>query len=614
MSVRLEKLLVSNFRSIGSTPVEIELDDIVILVGGNNFGKSTILRAYHSAVNSEPLGLDDFHNRVLDKDALPTVEIHTRCSGTDKPSDHFYTPEENETEETSYLIKERFIWKQKDKAPFRYGYLVKEGRFAEDTDKPRMPWSNDGASKKNRPKAHLVGTFSNPEEQSEAIQSILVDVFLEEQVRKFKPTKQDADYSTLYEQMSSLKKEFVEQSTETLGTLAKEISQYASKIIPGHELKINISEKEIISSNLKIFDSSEVDVRFGKGEQVFPISHHGSGARRTLLWSVLKQIAEMGYESSGKGKKAKKYNQLGDYKSHLLLLDEPELSLHPSACRDTRDMLYNLAENNENWQVMITTHSPSFIDLTRDHTKIIRVENNSNDEVEATTIFRPDQINFTEDETESLKLFNLLNPDVMEFFFGGKVFLVEGDTEYTAFGKIIKDYKEKGDTTFDDLFILRCGGKVQVSMFMKILNHFKKSYFVLHDIDTKQILKYRLMKVEGTDKKERKPNIENNPAWTNNSKILEQMSEYSQVFGSVIDFETAYFNEPVSAGKPENAVAKMKEEEIYNTVESLLLAIVTQDKTKLPSGAVEWEAIEQISDKFDSFANSFPDVIPKLPN
>lgn len=179
--------------------------------------------------------------------------------------------------------------------------------------------------------------------------------------------------------------------------------------------------------------------------------------------------------------KAKKYNQLGDYKSHLLLLDEPELSLHPSACRDTRDMLYNLAENNENWQVMITTHSPSFIDLTRDHTKIIRVENNSNDEVEATTIFRPDQINFTEDETESLKLFNLLNPDVMEFFFGGKVFLVEGDTEYTAFGKIIKDYKEKGDTTFDNLFILRCGGKVQVSMFMKILNHFKKviSYFMI---------------------------------------------------------------------------------------------------------------------------------------
>ncbi|MDH5938980.1 AAA family ATPase [Vibrio splendidus] len=42
MSVRLEKLLISNFRSIGSVPVEIELDDIVILVGGNNFGKSTI--------------------------------------------------------------------------------------------------------------------------------------------------------------------------------------------------------------------------------------------------------------------------------------------------------------------------------------------------------------------------------------------------------------------------------------------------------------------------------------------------------------------------------------------------------------------------------------------
>jgi len=35
---RLHKLIIKNFRSIGADPVEIELDNIVVLVGPNNVG------------------------------------------------------------------------------------------------------------------------------------------------------------------------------------------------------------------------------------------------------------------------------------------------------------------------------------------------------------------------------------------------------------------------------------------------------------------------------------------------------------------------------------------------------------------------------------------------
>jgi len=41
---RLHKLTIQNFRAIGRQPVAIELDDIVVLVGANNTGKSSILR------------------------------------------------------------------------------------------------------------------------------------------------------------------------------------------------------------------------------------------------------------------------------------------------------------------------------------------------------------------------------------------------------------------------------------------------------------------------------------------------------------------------------------------------------------------------------------------
>ncbi len=48
----------------------------------------------------------------------------------------------------------------------------------------------------------------------------------------------------------------------------------------------------------------------------------------------------------------------------------------PLAIANARDVLYSLPENN-NWQIMIATHSPNFIDLSKDHTTVIRVEKKS---------------------------------------------------------------------------------------------------------------------------------------------------------------------------------------------------------------------------------------------
>lgn len=75
---------------------------------------------------------------------------------------------------------------------------------------------------------------------------------------------------------------------------------------------------------------------------------------------------------------------------HLLLLDEPELCLHPNAIRQACRVLYDLAEH-ESWQVMATTHSPAFIDLARDNTTIVRVSRSANGMVQGTTVFRSER-------------------------------------------------------------------------------------------------------------------------------------------------------------------------------------------------------------------------------
>ena len=89
---RLSKLIIKNFRTIGKKPVEIDLDDVVVLVGANNTGKSAILKAYEFAMSTGStvgkLGLEDFPNNVVDESALPEIEVHTVIS-ENKPGERW---------------------------------------------------------------------------------------------------------------------------------------------------------------------------------------------------------------------------------------------------------------------------------------------------------------------------------------------------------------------------------------------------------------------------------------------------------------------------------------------------------------------------------------------
>ena len=110
---RLHKLKVSNFRCIGSEPVEIELDDIVVLVGPNNSGKSSILHAYEVVMehgSSEgKLTIDDFPNGKLDPQQTPTIELETIVFEKTAPGDRWVwtNPDNGEM-----LVREKWTWNE----------------------------------------------------------------------------------------------------------------------------------------------------------------------------------------------------------------------------------------------------------------------------------------------------------------------------------------------------------------------------------------------------------------------------------------------------------------------------------------------------------------------
>ena len=594
---KLKCLKVKNFRCIGNDEVTIDLDDIVVLVGGNNAGKSTILRAYELAVSSEKMTIDDFFNKKIDAGNLPEVEIHTLVDSDKAPNIKLWC---EQIEQNLYLVKERWVWKNSKDKPARVGWRVDKNDWAGQQDTPKMPWATDNIATARRQKAHRVSSFDSPETQSEAVKQI-VNAILEEKIRNYTPKGEGDNYKSLIDKFDSLKKEFTDTSKSEISAISKKITEIVEKVIPRHEFQFTVDES-YKDDTLKVFDPNDIKISFGDKKIMLPIENHGSGARRTILWAVLKTIAEMGYQAKV-AIRGQKYQRIEEGRSHLLLMDEPETSLHPKAIREACDVLYSLPETNK-WQVMLTTHSPSFIDLSRDHTTIVRVEKNTSDIIEATTLYRPDNINLTDDDKENLKLLNLVDPHMLEFFFGGKVLLVEGDTEYSAFNYIIEKEKEKGKgkgtDSYDNLLMIRARGKVQISLLMKILNHFKKKYFVLHDTDTQKTHRRCSKKNEEGREFIIRKEI-NNPAWTNNKKIHAAMSDYSTVIASVTNFETAYFNETVEGGKPTNAIEKMKSKEHYDIVKSLMDAILFD--SELPKNAIKWSQVEELDEAVTQFTN-----------
>ncbi|MCP6440229.1 ATP-binding protein, partial [Klebsiella pneumoniae] len=79
---------------------------------------------------------------------------------------------------------------------------------------------------------------------------------------------------------------------------------------------------------------------------------------------------------------------------YVLLMDEPENALHPMAARAAQSHLYALGKHPD-WQVLLTTHSPYFINPLEDHTTIARVQRSSDGKSLSPKLYVADEANFS---------------------------------------------------------------------------------------------------------------------------------------------------------------------------------------------------------------------------
>lgn len=560
---RLSKLFIKNFRCIGSEGIEIDLDDIVVLVGNNNSGKSSILKAYeivmsHGSAKGK-LNIDDFPNGQVLEDKLPEIRLETIVFDN-TPGDRWVERLAN----GELRVKERWIWNNPGE-PKREGWDVSVNEWSNN-----VPWGAPNIAKARRPQPHRIDAFASPDSQANEIKNLLIGI-LTERIKSLKESGQESTYSKLLETVKDFQKVVVAETKTEVQKIEQELSDAISNIFNDYKVLFDAKPEEDIDKSIVLFKAGAELLMGPDDGYLSRIENQGSGARRTLLWNALKILRDNEDRKSPSSR------------PHVLLFDEPEICLHPSAIRDACNVLYELPTKS-NWQVMITTHSPIFIDISRDNTTIINVFINNSGEVKTTTVFRPSTVSLTTDDKQNIKLLNLYDPYVGEFFFGGTSIIVEGDTEYTAFKKIICDNQE----LYKNINIIRARGKATIISLIKILNHFGSNYSVLHDSDSP------------LDK-----NGNKSGTWTLNESILAEAKKIdsrfrNRVLCSFISFEPAYLGETIKTDKPYNILTKLsKDSSTYMTIERILQALIQFDVAP-PSNCIEYNSIEELEQKYNA--------------
>ncbi|MHB0885788.1 MAG: ATP-dependent nuclease [Bacillota bacterium] len=324
---------------------------------------------------------------------------------------------------------------------------------------------------------------------------------------------------------AAVKKLFVD-GHDAIRDVENRISEKLARLIPlGAKLDFDPPDVPDLTSKtiLEIVDGS---VRTAP-------EHQGHGAQRALILSLLELLAElMIARSAEEGRPSQKM---------LLLIEEPEIYLHPQMERKMRDVLLQIARSGTA-QVICTSHSPIFIDLADRHDGIVLAERQG----EITRLRQRKDDLFAgkgqKDERSRLRMLLDFDPAVNEAFFSREVCLVEGDSEVASIEATAQKLLDSGLLSAENYLqarrnvaMVNCRGKWTILAFQRVLNGFDIPHRVVHDSDS-----------EGSGGA--------------NARILDSLGgDQSRVLVHTPNFEQQIFHEAFFGDKPWKAVSRTRD-------------------------------------------------------
>lgn len=202
-----------------------------------------------------------------------------------------------------------------------------------------------------------------------------------------------------------------------LATFESDASSAIASFFPGLSLHLNFSTPAIE----EIFKSSTVTLSDVQGNPR-PITSYGHGAQRSAHMALIKLLADMTSAAGG--------NPGGTI---VLLIDEPELCLHPQAVELLRESLLQLSR--QNFQVIFSTHSPLLVGQTHALQTLMIYKDGAN-RTAARMKLQTAAAALAQNPAQAEAVFSL--QAASHFLFSEKVLLVEGKTEMMLIPTIYK--------------------------------------------------------------------------------------------------------------------------------------------------------------------------------
>lgn len=294
--MKIEKIKIKNFRSIKDSGDITDITKIFALIGRNNSGKSSILKAIQILLCKREIDIEDFHKNIEEP-----IEI----SGT--------------------LIK-GFGSKRKDlnlKIVFAKDNL-KGTCYVDDIEVVKTKFT------KELPELLCIDDIRNPNESTTGGQKMtLLNKILKLQAVSDNRT----EYSTLSQKMEELKKK---ESQEVSDKITKKFQDIIS------EKSFSVSISPIVDLEKGVSYKTGLINNSIPGAKIVNILNSGTGLQSMYILALLEVWAEM--------------SEIQD--STILLVEEPEVYLHPEYQRRMFAAMRRIADNN---QVIFTTHSPIMI-------------------------------------------------------------------------------------------------------------------------------------------------------------------------------------------------------------------------------------------------------------
>ncbi|WP_343368529.1 AAA family ATPase [Stenotrophomonas maltophilia] len=397
MAVYISELDIRNFRSCVST--QLQLTEFTPLVGLNNCGKSNCLTALQWLVRKAKLGEEDFHDPLL------PIEVVGRLYGIAEEDLATLDPKHRRRIEP-HVRDGVLIVRREQQVPGGEVSLTVLNPDSNEWDP--NPTGIDQAISALFPEPIRIGAMENAEEDaSKAKTTTTIGKLLANMLAAIQE-QHEADLSPHLSAIVGMLSAEGAERFEELGRIDASINQKISDLFPGVSIKLDfpvpVLNDLIKAGTVKVYEGD------GKGRA---FGSYGHGAQRAIQMAMVRHLADLKRGVAVAGGVT------------LLLIDEPELFMHPFAVEQVREALRALSVAG--YQVVFSTHSAQMI-LARDAKNALLMTKKHPQGTQARPRLESVVVQLVAEPTHQLhQIFSLTNSSQM--LFADRVILTEGKTE-----------------------------------------------------------------------------------------------------------------------------------------------------------------------------------------